>query len=85
MSKEELEILEKAVQYDKKHRIVTEFDKKPLLRDCIEHLLQAYKDSTPNSKIREKIEERKLYLSGNDIAYSDDYVLEVLEELLEEK
>lgn len=37
------------------------------------------------SLIKEKIEERKLWLSSNDIGYKDDYVLEVLEELLNGK
>lgn len=36
----------------------------------------------PKSLVEEKIEERKLWLSSNDISYKDDYVLEVLEELL---
>lgn len=82
MSKEELEIIEEFV--DEENVIYNKTSIK-ILKKYIEHLLQAYKDSTPNSEIREKIEERKLYLSENDIAYSDDYVLEVLEELLEEK
>ena len=37
----------------------------------------------PISLVKEKIEERKLWLSSNDIGYKDDYVLEVLQELLE--
>lgn len=37
----------------------------------------------PKALVEEKIEERKLWLSSNDIGYKDDYVLEVLQELLE--
>ena len=39
----------------------------------------------PVSLVEEKIEERKLWLSSNDIGYKDDYVLEVLQELLEKR
>lgn len=39
----------------------------------------------PVSLVEEKIEERKLWLSSNNIGYKDDYVLEVLQELLEKR
>lgn len=39
----------------------------------------------PVSLVEETIEERKLWLSLNDIGYKDDYVLEVLQELLERR
>lgn len=42
-------------------------------------------ESIPVSLVEEKIEERKLWLSSNDIGYKDDYVLEVLKELLEKR
>lgn len=44
-----------------------------------------YKNYIPVSLVEEKIEERKLWLSSNDIGYKDDYVLEVLQELLEKR
>lgn len=44
-----------------------------------------YKNYIPISLVEEKIEERKLWLSSNDIGYKDDYVLEVLQELLEKR
>lgn len=42
-------------------------------------------NNIPVSLVEEKIEERKLWLSSNDIGYKDDYVLEVLQELLEKR
>lgn len=42
-------------------------------------------ETIPISLVEEKIEERKLWLSSNNIGYKDDYVLEVLQELLEKR
>lgn len=50
----------------------------------ISEQIDIIRDSIPKSKVIEKIEERKSWLCSNDIAYKDDYVLEVLQELLEE-
>lgn len=46
---------------------------------------EAQKDCINKDKIREKIEERKQWLSSQDVSYEDDYVLEVLQDLLKEE
>ena len=46
-------------------------------------LYESNENYIPVFLVEEKIEERKLWLSSNDIGYKDDYVLEVLQELLE--
>lgn len=43
------------------------------------------KNFVSKDKIREKIEERKQWLLSQDISYKDDYVLEVLQDLLKEE
>lgn len=48
-------------------------------------LYESNENYIPVSLVEEKIEKRKLWLSSNDIGYKDDYVLEVLQELLEKR
>lgn len=56
MSKEELEILENFIKLNATTKFDFFGDKQYI---ALEHLLQAYKDSTPNSKIEEEIEKSK--------------------------
>lgn len=41
--KEIIKRIENAIEYDKKHKIVTAFDEEPLFRDVLENFLRLYK------------------------------------------
>lgn len=67
----------------KTYKELEENNKKNLIEIiCYQEELE---NSIPVSLVEEKIEERKLWLSSNDIGYKDDYVLEILQELLEKR
>ena len=52
MNREEaIKILKTAVENDKEHRIITIYDKKPLLRDAIEVVLKALEDKKDNMQV----------------------------------
>ena len=68
------EIIDKNKELEEFKKQVTEIENTNFVK---------YKNYIPVSLVEEKIEERKLWLSSNDIGYKDDYVLEVLQELLE--
>lgn len=90
---EDIKILEESIIQGKYHLY------KKDLKKCVSNVIKAYKELEeyyeeqnevnakfiPVSLVEEKIEERKLWLSSNDIGYKDDYVLEVLQELLEKR
>lgn len=93
---EDINILERLVE---ERELVGIYKTDEILLQAIEHLIKAYKELEeyyeeqnevnakfiPVSLVEEKIEERKLWLSSNNIGYKDDYVLEVLQELLEKR
>lgn len=76
-------LLEERQQNKEKIKELEEKNKKNLIEIiCYQ---EEFENSIPVSLVEKKIEERKLWLSSNDIGYKDDYVLEVLQELLERR
>ena len=47
---EDIKAIQEYIEYDKEHRIVTVFDKKPLFRDRLENLLKRYKELEEENK-----------------------------------
>ena len=77
------EIYKRYYKLREENKEIEEKNKKNLIEIiCYQEELE---NSIPVSLVEEKIEERKLWLSSNDIGYKDDYVLEVLQELLEKR
>lgn len=66
---EDIKAIQEYIEYDKEHRIVTVFDKKPLFRDRLENLLKRYKELEEEvesqdktiDKLVEEQEEREKY------------------------
>lgn len=64
---EDIKYLKEQIEYDKKHRIVTIYDEKPLLRDRIENVILNYirqkqineKNQKINEELREKVKKLK--------------------------
>ena len=77
--------LKEYIEYDKSHRIVTVYDKKPLLRDIIENLLTDYERQKQineehqkiNGELREKVKELDNSLSK---MYDNDNLINKLNE-----
>lgn len=47
---EDIKRLKEYIEFDKKHRIVTVYDQKPLLRDIIENVIKDYESQKQESK-----------------------------------
>lgn len=83
LSTEGLKLFNKINEIIDKNKELEEKNKKKSIEIiCYQEELE---NSIPVSLVEETIEERKLWLSSNDIGYKDDYVLEVLQELLEKR
>ena len=83
LSEEGLKLFNKINEIIDKNKELEEKNKKKSIEIiCYQEELE---NCIPVSLVEETIEERKLWLSSNDIGYKDDYVLEVLQELLEKR